>query len=103
MGAGASVASLDTDVLCSPEDTDNELLLDQLIARLRERPVYTLSRPPHVIYLGIDPGGGSLSDYTIMSMAHENGHDVVSVRRFVADCAWLARTVADHCHTRPFP
>lgn len=56
-----------------------DVVFDQMIARLRDRPVYTLTRVPQVIYIGIDPGGGSLSDYTIMSMAHENGKDVVRV------------------------
>jgi hypothetical protein len=54
------------------------LFTERVLKRFRQRPQYALRRKPQIVYIGIDPsGGGSGSDYTIMSSVFEQGHHVV--------------------------
>lgn len=48
-----------------------------------KQPLYQLVYPARLIWIFIDPaGGGSNSDFTIVSMAHEDGHEVVRIQRW---------------------
>ena len=62
----------------------NNLYLPKFIKAFENRPRHVFSEPPGVVHIAIDPsGGGSGSNYTIVSQAWEHGRQVVS---FVCVC-----------------
>lgn len=52
------------------------------IRLLFERALYAFQNAPHVLHMSMDPsGGGTLSNYTLSTLAFENGMTVVSAMR----------------------
>jgi hypothetical protein len=60
---------------------DDVRIYAQFVYPFRKQDPYQLIFPVHVIWSFIDPaGGGANSDFTIVSMVHENDKEVVSLR-----------------------
>lgn len=57
---------------------DDIRIYAEFIYGFRKQDPYQIIYPVHVIWIFVDPaGGGDKSDFTIVSMAHENGREVV--------------------------
>ncbi len=58
--------------------SDKKFVFRDWLPAVEAKPRYQLQTPVNVVYVAIDPsGGGTQSDYAIVSMAHVHGRQVV--------------------------